>query len=91
MLCADVTDAAALEALLGEAHVAANAIGPVAHYGDSIWSSCITCTTHQVDLAADIFWLRDAIVRHDPEAQESPTQPNRPRKPLLYSQLQRLV
>lgn len=70
-LVVDLDDAASVVTLVRSCDLVLNAVGPSTRHGDTIWAACALTGTHQVDLCADFWWLRDAIAAHDASAKES--------------------
>jgi short subunit dehydrogenase-like uncharacterized protein len=68
---ADVGDAASIDALVEQAGVVANLVGPYARYGEPVHRACARAGVHQLDLTGEIDWVGRMIDRYDSDARAS--------------------
>lgn len=71
ILVADVGNNASIEAMVGQARVVANLVGPYARFGEPVHRACARAGVHQLDLCGEIDWLREMIDRYDDIAADS--------------------
>jgi short subunit dehydrogenase-like uncharacterized protein len=71
LLVADAADDAALAAVAASCRVVATTVGPYRRYGLPLVGACARAGTDYVDLTGEVLFMRDAIDRHDAEAQRS--------------------
>ena len=66
LIVADAQDAAALQAMAGQAKVLFNLAGPYHATGDAVVAACIAAGTHYLDLTGETFWMRRLVrEQHD--------------------------
>jgi short subunit dehydrogenase-like uncharacterized protein len=65
VLTADVADPASVDAMVSQAVVVANLVGPYARYGDPVYAACARLGVHQLDLTGETDWVRRKIAELD--------------------------
>jgi short subunit dehydrogenase-like uncharacterized protein len=65
LVVADISDAASLAAMASGARVVATTVGPYWPAGLKLVDVCIAAGTHYLDLAGEILFVHESILRHD--------------------------
>lgn len=71
IVLADSSDPASIDAMVSQARVVANLVGPYARYAEPVYAACARTGTHQLDLTGETDWVAAMIARFDDEATES--------------------
>jgi short subunit dehydrogenase-like uncharacterized protein len=64
VLLADTASAASIAAMVEQARVVANLVGPYARFGEPVHRACAQAGVHQLDLTGEIDWVHDMIDRY---------------------------
>ncbi len=67
---AEAHDAAAMNALAGNAKVGLHPTGPFALYGSELVAACVRHGTHYVDITGETPWVKGLIDRHHADAEQ---------------------
>tara|TARA_Y100001970_G_scaffold12038_1_gene13797 strand:+ start:3471 stop:4649 length:1179 start_codon:yes stop_codon:yes gene_type:complete len=65
---ADGNDASALNEITKQTKVVLTTAGPFHRYGSKLVASCVTNSTHYVDITGENFWVKQMIEKHHEEA-----------------------
>lgn len=71
IVLADSADTASIDAMVGQAKVVANLVGPYARFGEPVHRACARAGVHQLDLCGETDWLLRMIERYDGVASDS--------------------
>ena len=64
VLHADSSDPSSIDAMVDQARVVANLVGPYARYGGPVHAACARSGVHQLDLTGETDWVATMIERH---------------------------
>ncbi|CAK5107130.1 unnamed protein product [Aphanomyces euteiches] len=68
IVIADVFDSPALEAMCKSTAILLNCTGPYAYFGEPVLKACIEVGTHHLDLAGEVQFILEMLVKHDKAA-----------------------
>jgi len=61
----DVTNPQQVEAVVGQAAIVINTVGPFWTWGTVVVDACVKLGRHYVDLTGETYWIRDIITKYD--------------------------
>ena len=67
---ADGNDLSALNEITKQTRVVLTTAGPFHRYGSKLVASCVTNSTHYVDITGENFWVKQMIEKHHEEAKK---------------------
>jgi len=65
VLLADTSDAASIDAMVEQAAVVADLVGPFTRHGEPVYAACARLGRHCVDPTGETVWVREMIRRYD--------------------------
>lgn len=60
----DITKPDDVDAVVHQARVVINTVGPYWHWGTSVVRACVQQGKHYVDLTGEVHWIRDIILEY---------------------------
>jgi short subunit dehydrogenase-like uncharacterized protein len=71
LIVADSSDAAALQAMVGQTRSVISTVGPYQLYGNELIAACVESGTDYFDLCGEPVWMRQMIDKHEAAAKAS--------------------